>query len=289
MEWVLSIRSPALTSLFQYITWLGYSDFLFLFIPFCYWFCDRKIYGTLPQFVFISALLNSYAKNFFQDPRPDNSLNIDPWLHTFDPSFGFPSGHAHLAVVIWGFIFLRSNNLFIKSLAIFLLLSVSFSRIYLGVHDIGDIIGGVVLGVISLLFIELLLRNKLLFLNRFDNKYPGLMYFLLIITLLFIWPNDDNSIVLGLGFLIIGFWFGQFIDKRNFEFNNSFNLTSKFISGIIALVGFVLFDQLIEKLINLTSDNYLIDTIISSSILGFYISFISLFILNTIKLQNRDK
>ena len=115
------------------------------------------------------------------------------------------------------------------------------------------------------------------------------MYFLLIITFLFIWPNDDNSIVLGLGFLIIGFWFGQFIDKRNFEFNNSFNLTSKFISGIIALVGFVLFDQLIEKLFNLISDNYLIDTIISSSILGFYISFISLFILNTIKLQNRDK
>ena len=136
MEWILSIRSPTITPLFQYITWLGYSDFLFLFIPFCYWFCDRKIYGALPQFVFISALVNSLAKSFFQDPRPDNSLNIDPWLNNFDPSFGFPSGHAHLAVVIWGFIFLKSNNIFIKALAMFLLVSVSFSRIYLGVHDI---------------------------------------------------------------------------------------------------------------------------------------------------------
>ena len=63
MEWVLLIRSSIITPLFQYITWLGYSDFLFLFIPFCYWFCDRKIYSALPQFVFISALLNSFAKS----------------------------------------------------------------------------------------------------------------------------------------------------------------------------------------------------------------------------------
>ena len=289
MEWILSIRSPTITPLFQYITWLGYSDFLFLFIPFCYWFCDRKIYGALPQFVFISALVNSLAKSFFQDPRPDNSLNIDPWLNNFDPSFGFPSGHAHLAVVIWGFIFLKSNNIFIKALAMFLLVSVSFSRIYLGVHDIGDVIGGIILGVISLLFIELLLKNKLLFLKRFDYKYPGLIYFLFLITLLFIWPNDDISIVIALGFLIIGFWLGQFIDKRSFEFNNSFNLILKFMSGIIALVGFIFLDQLIEKLFTFINTHHLVETMISSTVLGFYISFLSLFILNYLKLQNRDK
>jgi glycerophosphoryl diester phosphodiesterase len=289
MEWVLSIRSPIITPLFQYITWLGYSDFLFLFIPFCYWFCDRKIYSALPQFVFISALLNSFAKSLFKDPRPDGSLNIDPWLNTFDPSFGFPSGHAHLAVVIWGFIFLKSNNIFIKAVAMFLLVSVSFSRIYLGVHDIGDVIGGMILGIISLLFIELLLKNKLFLLNQFDSKYPGLIYLLLIIILLFIWPNDDISIVIGLGFLIIGFWLGQFIDKRSFEFNNSFNLKLKFISGIIALVGFIFLDQLIEKLFSFINAHHLIETLISSTFLGFYISFISLFILNYLKLQNRNK
>ena len=133
----------------------------------------------------------------------------------------------------------------------FLLVSVSFSRIYLGVHDTGDVIGGIILGLISLLFIELLLKNKLLFIKQFDYKYPGLIYFLFIIILLFIWPNDDISIVIALGFLIIGFWLGQFIDKRSFEFNNSFNLILKFMSGIIALVGFIFLDQIIEKLFKL--------------------------------------
>jgi Ni,Fe-hydrogenase I cytochrome b subunit len=112
---------------------------------------------------------------------------------------------------------------------------------------------------------------------------------LFIIILLFIWPNDDISIVIALGFLIIGFWLGQFIDKRSFEFNNSFNLILKFMSGIIALVGFIFLDQLIEKLFTFINTHHLVETMISSIVLGFYISFISLFILNYLKLQNRDK
>ena len=53
MEWVNSIRGPNLTIFFQYITWLGYKDFLFLFVPFCYWFFDRKVFSTFTLFVFI--------------------------------------------------------------------------------------------------------------------------------------------------------------------------------------------------------------------------------------------
>ena len=66
MEWVNSIRGPNLTIFFQYITWLGYKDFLFLFVPFCYWFFDRKIFSTFTLFVFISALINAFLKDLFQ-------------------------------------------------------------------------------------------------------------------------------------------------------------------------------------------------------------------------------
>ena len=97
MEWVNSIRGPNLTIFFQYITWLGYKDFLFLFVPFCYWFFDRKIFSTFTLFVFISALINAFLKDFFQDPRPENIESIDPFLVSLDPSYGFPSGHAQLA------------------------------------------------------------------------------------------------------------------------------------------------------------------------------------------------
>ncbi len=132
MEWINSIRSPNLTIFFQYITWLGYKDFLFLFVPFCYWFFDRKVFGIFTLFVFIGAFINTYLKDFFQDPRPDTLLNIDPWSSTIDLSYGFPSGHAQLAIVIWGYLFLNTQNIFLKILCVFLIVTISFSRIYLG-------------------------------------------------------------------------------------------------------------------------------------------------------------
>jgi membrane-associated phospholipid phosphatase len=288
MDWVIVLRSPLLTNFFQYITWLGYSDFLFLFIPFCYWFCDRKVYGVLPQFVFISALINSFAKSFFEDPRPDNALNIDPWLDTINPSFGFPSGHAQLAVVIWGFIFLKSNNISIKTIAMFLLVSISLSRIYLGVHDVTDVIGGLILGGISLIFLELILKGKIYFLNKAELKYQGILYLSLLMIFLIIWPNEDTSVLIGLGLLIIGFWLGQYIDQNYFEFSNSFNFLFKFTSSIIALIGFIAFDQMTEKFLTFFNTSHLIEIIISSFILGIYISFISLFILKYLKLQKTN-
>ena len=111
MDWVNSIRSPGLTLFFQYITWLGYRDFLFLFIPFCYWFFDRKIFGIFTLFVFIGALTNTYLKDLFQDSRPNVDLNIDPWATHDELSYGFPSGHAQLAVIIWGYLFQQTLSL----------------------------------------------------------------------------------------------------------------------------------------------------------------------------------
>jgi len=161
MEWINSIRSPNLTIFFQYITWLGYKDFLFLFVPFCFWFFDRKVFGTFTLFVFISALINTYLKDFFQDPRPDVILNIDPWASPVDLSYGFPSGHAQLAVVIWGFLFLNTKNIFLKILLIFLILTISFSRIYLGVHYPFDILGGMFWGVFVSLLVYYIYEMKI--------------------------------------------------------------------------------------------------------------------------------
>ena len=126
-------------------------------------------------------LLNSFLKDLFQDPRPESIENIDPFLISLDPSYGFPSGHAQLAVVIWGFILLRSKNNFIKILCLFLIASISFSRIYLGVHDMQDVLGGVFFGLVSLFLLNYLLSSKFDWLRSMSYLTHFVIYFIILL------------------------------------------------------------------------------------------------------------
>ena len=289
MEWVNSIRGPNLTIFFQYITWLGYKDFLFLFVPFCYWFFDRKIFSTFTLFVFISALINAFLKDFFQDPRPKNIESIDPFLASLDPSYGFPSGHAQLAVVIWGFILLRSKNNFIKILCLFLIASISFSRIYLGVHDIADVISGIIFGIVSLLLLEQLLSNKGGWLRELNKTWHFLIYFIFFALAYVVWPLEENNLVaLALGALVIGFWLGKIMDEKYFNFQNRDNIVLKITFVGLAIIGFIQLNVYVENLFNIINIGHNIEAIISSLLLGFYISFIAPFILCFISLQTKQ-
>ena len=289
MEWVNSIRGPNLTIFFQYITWLGYKDFLFLFVPFCYWFFDRKIFSTFTLFVFISALINAFLKDFFQDPRPENIESIDPFLVSLDPSYGFPSGHAQLAVVIWGFIMLRSKNNFIKILCLFLIASISFSRIYLGVHDIADVISGIIFGIVSLILLEQLLSNKGEWLRELNKTWHFLIYLIFFALAYAAWPLEENNLVaLALGALVIGFWLGKIMDEKYFNFQNPDNIVLKITFVGLAIVGFIQLNVYVENLFNIINIGHNIEAIISSLLLGFYISFIAPFILYFISLQTKQ-
>ena len=289
MEWVNSIRGPNLTIFFQYITWLGYKDFLFLFVPFCYWFFDRKIFSTFTLFVFISALINAFLKDFFQDPRPENIESIDPFLVSLDPSYGFPSGHAQLAVVIWGFILLRSKNNFIKILCLFLIASISFSRIYLGVHDIADVISGIIFGIVSLVLLEQLLSNKGRWLRELNKTWHFLIYLIFFALAYTAWPLEENNLVaLALGALVIGFWLGKIMDEKYFNFQNPDNIVLKITFVGLAIVGFIQLNVYVENLFNIINIGHNIEAIVSSLLLGFYISFIAPFILYFISLQTKQ-
>ncbi|MBN1656304.1 MAG: phosphatase PAP2 family protein [Deltaproteobacteria bacterium] len=143
LDWVLALRSPAATAIFSGFSWTGYTPFIMLFLPLGYWAWNKSVFTRLALFVFISALLNALLKDFFQDPRPDSIYHLDSHVPR---SYGMPSGHAQTAVVLWFWLAHEMRRRWIWYLAIVMVLGTCFSRLYLGVHDLEDVLTGVAVG-----------------------------------------------------------------------------------------------------------------------------------------------
>jgi membrane-associated phospholipid phosphatase len=75
--------------------------------------------------------------------------------------FGFPSGHVSLTTALWGGIATIFNNRIIRILTPFVIVLMASSRVYLGRHFIGDVLGGAVVGLISLFVFAHFLKSPL--------------------------------------------------------------------------------------------------------------------------------
>jgi len=286
--WVVNLRYAQITPVFEFFTWLGYRDFLFLFIPFIYWCFDRKTFGRLVLLVFFAALINTWLKDFFQDPRPDPSLSIDPWLHD-NQSYGFPSGHSQLAVIIWLYIALNVENSLVRIFSLVSLICVPLSRLYLGVHDLSDIFGGLSIGLIILFTTQFIFK-------KIDGGYyiQNTTQFIIISCTLILfyvtWPLSSTiSAVVSFSGFIIGFWFGYQLDNKHFSFSRIQNTYLHYLSSVIALFGFLMINNLMNNIVDRYELSSQFIDFIMSAILGFYISFFALYVLFKIKLQSRMK
>lgn len=78
-----------------------------------------------------------------------------------DSPFGFPSGHVALTTALWGGASRIFNNGTVSRLAPGVVLLMAFSRMYLGRHFLGDVLGGAILGIILLVTFTHLLKSPL--------------------------------------------------------------------------------------------------------------------------------
>ena len=147
LSWVEGIRSPFLNIFFDTISLAGYPTFLILFISFGYFYWSPARFSRIAMMLFISALINTFLKDFFQDPRPAIELMLDPKVGI---TYGWPSGHSQIAVTLWGLLAYELKNKWITVGAISTIILIAFSRMYLGVHDLGDVFAGLLIGAIIL-------------------------------------------------------------------------------------------------------------------------------------------
>jgi membrane-associated phospholipid phosphatase len=141
-------ESPSMTVIMRGITVLGAVYTYLGLILLIYWCIDEKKGFRLGFLLILSTGVNSILKDFFKQPRP---FELAPQVgRAYEETYGFPSGHAQTALVVWMMIASWGKRNLLYLGALFLSFLIGFSRLYLGVHFPTDLFGGWFLALIIL-------------------------------------------------------------------------------------------------------------------------------------------
>jgi undecaprenyl-diphosphatase len=148
-ERLSNITNVSTTNLMVTITFFGSSYFLlpaytFLIVYFLTFGKNKKLALYIAVVGVTSRLIQTFLKSYFQRHRPP-----DPLIENVD-GFSFPSGHSFSGFTFFGLliyiIWKHDINIYIKwivSLFLFLFAAtIAFSRVYLHVHYVSDVIAG---------------------------------------------------------------------------------------------------------------------------------------------------
>ena len=140
---LLRFNSPVVTAIMRVITQLGHAWVLapataLLLVVFAE---ARARWWVWIGMMLLAPIAEATFKALIGRPRP------------FDPSFGFPSGHATAAAAFFGAVIYLAGSLrppartWVRALAGLAIILVAMSRVMLRAHWPSDVIGGIALGL----------------------------------------------------------------------------------------------------------------------------------------------
>jgi len=202
-------------------------------IPLFYFFYSSRFGIKLAFAVISTGIVNGFFKFICSSPRPQGLSSQIQELSSIvkETSFGFPSGHSHISILVWGIIFTNFKNIYIRVIAIFFIIFTPFSRMYVGVHYPGDVLGGLIMGIVSYYSIEKFFKRYPSFPNvtewRFPNKkVQSSILGMLAFTFLFLLLENNISITASKSSLsqvissagsLAGLWMGLTIWKLKYS------------------------------------------------------------------------
>ncbi|MBA3733525.1 phosphatase PAP2 family protein [Patescibacteria group bacterium] len=152
-HYLYTIRNPLTAKILYAITSLANQiTIVVFFIAFAIYLYFKKEIAYLYSLVFIFFGTDAsifLIKLFINRTRPGADI-----AYYIEKSKSFPSGHSAIAMAIFGFFTYyiinhldkKMNKSLVVSLGVSLIILVGFSRLYLGVHYLSDVLGGLLLG-----------------------------------------------------------------------------------------------------------------------------------------------
>ncbi len=145
---------------------MGNEQFYLFVAPILVWCLDPVLGLRAGLALMISGVFNYIVKMTLTSPRPYwYDARVQPL--SSETTFGIPSGHAEHAVVVWGTLAAGTRRRWVWAVAGVLIFLIGFSRLYLGMHFPHDVLGGWLLGGLSLWAILHFERPALNWLQRY--------------------------------------------------------------------------------------------------------------------------
>ena len=200
IQFLQSLQSDGLTSFFKFFTFFGDKEFYIMVLPLFFWLWDKDKAVTLLFILMPSLLLNFWLKEIFQTARPLGVALIE------QGGFAFPSGHAQGSTTLWLMLALLIRKKWINYLAVIMIILVSLSRLYLGVHYPVDILGGILIALILVFaYDKYLYDNFTELLSAKTAMFKTAVLTIIIIFFTILYPADDAITILAVlwGFSMI--------------------------------------------------------------------------------------
>ncbi|OJV64799.1 MAG: hypothetical protein BGO41_14495 [Clostridiales bacterium 38-18] len=228
INWFQSIQTPFLDRIFILITLLGEEYFYILVLGIAYWCVSKKNTVFIVYCLTFSSVINSALKEMFNELRPFQVLDIRALRVETATGTSFPSGHTQTVTAFYVAVASLFKKKWLWGISAIIPFLVGVSRIYLGVHWPKDVLGGWLIGILSVVIVTWILRND----NKMKVQQMTLFLVVLsVVSLIFFTSENYVKAVAAFSAFIIG----QMMEEKWVSFSTKTNLTKQFVKIVLGM------------------------------------------------------
>lgn len=188
-----------------------------------YWCLNKEMGVSLLVSLCATICVNGIVKDLVKAPRPFWEPGATAKRIETATGYSFPSGHTQSATTVWVSIALWVRRFWVTALVVLIVLAVGFSRLYLGVHYLQDVVAGILLGLLVALAVNLILQKLTM----------GLMLIILgVLALVCLLVGSSKDTFAGVG-LVLGLLPGLWLEMTHVRFSPP----AGFLQGLVRLVS----------------------------------------------------
>ncbi|MFX0046266.1 MAG: phosphatase PAP2 family protein [Candidatus Hermodarchaeota archaeon] len=245
---------PWAGEIFKIISEIGDIPFYVVIIFSAYWTFGKREAILTSLVMVVSVFINYWLKYVIASPRPPHTPPNDYWYEGVEAvNFGTPSGHAQSSATFYGWLSGKLKKWWMLAASTVFVFLIGISRVYLGVHYLGDVLLGWGIGIVLVLVVLQFESQLTSFAARYRSEYLWLALFVFGFFITFgssflPFPPGDNFGAYG-GFMM-GLGIAVPLEQRFVDFESVTEFRSakalvRIVVGVIlvlvAMLGLALF------------------------------------------------